>query len=262
MNLLIGSRAVSFWPVKYRNVEKSDYDIVTDQPEVFAGKKNKYEIFKTSDNRAFESIDCTIEVDVEGDLCGIPSLSDLYTIKLSHSFWNIKWDKTMWDIAWFQKHNISYNPVLFDNLYRGWVELRGRKPANLNKTNEEFFTKTVDRRYEHDDLHRATCYGERPIYEQCKEDLSRAAISQAMFFDLPRDLRIKMVKEEAYAIALERYLIPKNFNFSEKIAYRNALRLLITSLSKGWFPKFAVLNWVDIRTLDYDYVSEFKKRIK
>lgn len=260
MLFLIGSRAVKL--PGYRTTDKSDYDIVyTDNPPKM---ECRAEMFHIDKNPAMHMLsqyveDSTVEC---GQTFLIPSAEALYTIKISHSFWDIKWDKTMWDISFFQSNDIKIIPEFYKALYKGWEQIRGRKPANLNKSNDDFFTATVDRKYNHDDLHRATCYYDRPIYELCKYDLSMAKIDKDLFDRLDLDKKIKMVKEEAYAIALERYMIPRDFEFNKELAYKRSLQKLVTSLSKGWFPEFIVLHWNMIKTLDYDYVKEFKKRIK
>lgn len=260
MNFLIGSRAVRL--DGYRNISNSDYDIVyEDEPTLSC----KTEMFHIDRNPAMHMLKNMIaeEVEIEGQKFFVPNSCALYTIKFSHSFWDIKWDKTMWDISFFQNNSVPLDYYFFKCLYNGWENIRGAKPANLNKSNDDFFTAKVERQYQHDDIHLATCYYDRPIYERCKKDLTMAKIDKELFYNMPYDDQIKMVKEEAYAIAIERYILPKKYSYPlpHELAYRLSLKKIITSLSKGWFAEFAVLNWNKIKILDYDYVKEFERRI-
>lgn len=256
MNILIGSRAITH--PDYRKPD--DWDVVSDKFSS-AGKKNNYEVFDIERNPAMKLLgDHIVDVRlVEGEFMMIPSLSALYTVKASHAAWDIKWNKTMWDISFFQRIGLEVIDELYEALYNGWAKIRAAKPVNLNKKNEEFFTKTVDRKYDHDDLHRATCYYDRPIYERCKRDLSMARIERDLFEALSPTDQVRMAQEEAFAIALERFVIP--CSFSPAKSYHLALKKLVTSLSKGWFTKFVITHWNDVKKLEYDYVGEFKRRI-
>lgn len=261
MNFLIGSRAVRL--DGYRNISRSDYDIVyEDKPTLSC----RTEMFHIDKNPAMHMLKNMIaeEVEIEGQEFFIPNSTALYTIKFSHSFWDIKWDKTMWDISFFQSAGIELDEPFFLALYAGWKSIMGEKPVRLNVSNDDFFTAKVDRKYKHDDLHLATCYYDRPIYERCKKDLNSAMIDRNLFNSLSYEDKIKMVKEEAYAIAIERYILPNkpSYPLPHELAYKLALKKIITSLSKGWFPEFAVLNWNKLKVLDYDYVKEFERRIK
>ena len=255
MNFLIGSRAVIL--DGYRDISDSDYDVVYEDKPTLSCKNEMFHIDK---NPAMHMLKDKIstEIEIEGQKFFIPTSEALYTIKYSHSFWDIKWNKTMWDISFFQSAGIKLDEPFFRALYAGWESIRGKKPARLNVSNNDFFTAKVDRKYKHDDLHLATCYYDRPIYERCKKDLNSAMVDRTLFNNLSHENKINMVKEEVYAIALERFVIPKQMN--DKLAYKLGLKKIITSLSKGWFPEFAVSNWNNIKNLDYDYVYQFRSR--
>lgn len=186
---------------------------------------------------------------------------DLYTLKLSHCFWDIHWVKTMHDIAFFQANYVKLNGGLFELLYKGWEEIHGSKRAMLAKSNEDFFDDAVERVYVHDDLHEAIAYGERPMYESVKNDKDKAMLSHDLFLNLSKEDQFKLCREEIYVTALERFLIPSNFTRSLLVAYRGACRLLLTSMTKGWFPKFIAANWYELcRPDDHDFVGLFHKR--
>lgn len=191
---------------------------------------------------------------------GIATPETLYTLKLSHSFWDIHWAKTMHDIKEFQKLDIQVNEELFKLLYKDFTIIHGKKRAVLEKANEEFFNDHTDRKYVHDDLHKAVAYYDKPMYEYIKKDLKSANVSYKMFQALSKEDKLKLCREEMYVVALERHLIPANFSrLPKKLAYLKSAKNLVTSMTKGWFPRYIVSNWQDLGELDdHDFVGLFK----
>jgi len=189
---------------------------------------------------------------------GIATPTELYTIKVSHAFWfhgDRKWWKHMHDVKFLQNKGYGYLvPELYDILYPIWEGLHGRKKAFLNSTPEEFFNPNVDRVYDHDSIHRSIAYYDRPLFESILKDSESVMVDQAKFWNLDYDDRLKLVREEVYATALERILIPSDYVASPRGAYNYAMRKTITSFSKGWFPKFIVLNWNELDRPDVDYM--------
>jgi hypothetical protein len=55
--------------------------------------------------------------------------------------------------------------------------------------------------------------------------------------------QIKLFREEIYATALERWMIPSDYRFSPAKAYFLALRKTITSLTKGVSSRFIIDNF-------------------
>lgn len=185
--------------------------------------------------------------------------SDLYTIKLSHCFWDIHWAKTMHDLLFFQNKSVKYDHRLFKLLYGGWVDKHGRKKAYLNKTNEEFFNDNVDRKINHDDLHYCLSYYGIPLFERIKVDLNKASVSEKLFYELSNEDKLKLCREEIYVVACERFLIPRNFKMPLIIAYKQAVRLLLTSMTKGWFPLYIALHWYQLNNPDRS-IEDLEKR--
>jgi hypothetical protein len=172
----------------------------------------------------------------------IATPSFLYTLKVSHSFWDVHWQKTISDIRYMKRHGCVLIPELYDVFYPIWEQVHGKKPVNLNVPNEEFFTPIVDRVIPHDELHEMFKTGDVPKYKLLKKDPSKALISREMFFAQPYEEQLNTVREEMCVLAAERYLIPALVP-SPGQAVRLALKLLVTSASKGWFPLFIVDNW-------------------
>ena len=192
----------------------------------------------------------------------IASPDALYTIKMSHCFWNIFWDKTMHDILLLRSRGAKIIQPLFDALYADWTVKHGAKKAYLKVENSAFFTSAVERKYVHDDLHAMVAYYDRPLFERVKKDLGLAYVDRDMFDLLSHDDKIKLCREEIYVTALERFLIPSDFRYNGMAAYRGACRLLVTSMTKGWFPRFIVDNWEELMQPDNkNYKTVFREKL-
>jgi hypothetical protein len=183
----------------------------------------------------------------------------LYTIKCSHASWDIHWSKTMFDIRFFQQKGVKLDEELYKILYKGWTEIHGKKRAMLVKENEDFFKDNVKRQYIHDDLHRAIAYYDAPLFERIKDDITMAMTSKDRFLKLTHEDQLRLCREETFVTALERFLIPAEFRMSTTEAYHKGIKKLIVSMTRGWFPKFIIENWIDLcKKSDYDYVLKFK----
>jgi hypothetical protein len=138
---------------------------------------------------------------------------------------------------------------------------------SMRVSNEAFFSDFKYpwlRVHEHDDLHRATCYGEAPLYQRLKDDQAQAYASVGKFEQLPHADRIRLVREECYAIALERVLLPaQDFGISwdEYQAFQHALRRICTSLARGWFRDYAIDNYPEISRYDKPFLQEYHRAL-
>jgi len=183
--------------------------------------------------------------------------NELYTIKASHLYWSNRWVKHARDAIWFQEHGCELIPELHDLLYLIWVEHYGKKRARLRKgdTAETFFTASVRRLYDHDSLHASIAYGEEPMFNRILMDGEAVAVDRAKFDALSLDEKYMLVREEVYATALERKVIPSLYKENPLRAYRWALEQTVTSYSKGWFPRFIVENLHVLNEPDVDYIA-------
>ncbi len=191
----------------------------------------------------------------------VATTNELYTIKVSHAFWNLHgtWNKHMNDILFLQDKDARFIQPLFDILYPIWEERYGKKKANLNAQPEDFFNKNVHRVYDHDSIHRSIAYYDRPLFESILRDGHDVMVDRAKFEALPYTDKLKLVREEVYATALERQLIPSGYKSSPRAAYNWAMMKTVTSFSKGWFPLFIVQNYSDLYKPDVQYVQVHKK---
>ena len=139
-----------------------------------------------------------------------------------------------------------------------------RADWTMRVSNEEFFRDFKYRWlrvFEHDALHCATSYDGVPLYRQLKEDPDQAYVPRAAFERLPHDRRIRLVREECYALALERVLIPAwdlGLGCDPRRAFQHALRRICTTLARGWFRDFAIDEHPAISNYDRDFVAAWR----
>lgn len=257
--LLVGSSAAKQWFPDFRTPKDIDYIVTTPEEKVSNSRGIEYFYHPL----LAEYLGWGIEIDdvwENGyDLLAGPNV--LYTIKVSHAFWNLRngsWSKHMHDVMYFQDKGCTIVDGLYDVLYKTWVEVHGPKRANLNVPASEFFTGTVQRKYDHDSIHASIAYGSQPMYEKILRDGSEVAVARDKFEALTHEEKCQLVREEVYATALERILIPKDYSASPRAAYAWAMRQTVTSFSKGWFPFWIVTNFKDVQRPDCDFVQRHK----
>lgn len=186
------------------------------------------------------------------------TLSELYTIKASHQGWelnNQSWNKHRYDLVMMKRRGAVLDEDLYKLLYKVWEGLHGKKVMNLDQEAAEFFSDAVRRVYDHDSLHYSVAYGDRPMYEEVLKDGQEINMDMAKIKSMPHEWIVKLFREEIYATALERIVIPRNYRGSPGYAYDWALRRTITSLTKGWSSKFMIDNIEEFSRPDMDYVS-------
>jgi hypothetical protein len=252
--LLVGSQAAKHWFKDFRQPQDIDYwvnspdtgnyfDVVGETRAEYKDVSSYLALSAFLDSRESE----------------IATPEELYTIKVSHSFWAKSfWEKTIKDILFFQEKGVQVDHYWLRMLYKDWELVHGKKQAYLNVKNEEFFTNTVDRKYEHDSIHKAIAYYSEPLYTRIKKDQSKAMCSEELFNKLSYEDRLKLCREEIYATALERWIIPSGFTVDSLTAYRKAIKQLVCSMSRGFFPEFIVLNLSVLKSPDVDFVEKLR----
>lgn len=239
MKILVGSQALA----KRRpgSIEPKDTDYFSDFP--IPGAETFY-------HPALETYPWA-----EGTENSAATLDELYTIKVSHAFWELRngsWGKHMKHTMFLKELGANFIPELYAILYKIWEERHGVKPANLEQEAEDFFGKTVTRIYEHDSIHAAIAYGDAPLFEKILRDGHGVAVSKEKFDNLSEGEKLNLVREEVFATALERQVIPADGK-GWRGAYPWALKQTITSYSKGWFPLYIVLNFEKLCKNDVNY---------
>lgn len=254
--VLIGSRAIKHWFPDFNRGASSDWDFLAsthDRPDI--PTTEKIDVF----------VDERIGLWPWAGQYPIANPDELYTIKISHSFWEINrnpenWNKHAYDIIFLERQGATFLRPLYDILRPIWKERHGRKEVNLNQTKEKFFGDNVQRKYDHDSLHETVMYHERPLYERLLKPGSEVDCSWDLFLQLDQADKIKLCREEIMVTALERILIPYDYKFSPRRAYHWSLRRTCTSLFKNEWALFVLLNLDELFVPDIDYLALHKQR--
>jgi hypothetical protein len=249
--LIIGSTAAKHWLPDFR--EPKDLDLFTTQASTDFGPN----VEPFSHVLISEWLEKAFANGRPWQNRGMADLDELYTIKISHSYWELHgtWTKHMEDAARFKREGAQLLPDLHDLLYKVWVEQHGAKKVNLNMDSSDFFNDAVKRVYDHDSIHASVAYFDHPLYEDVMMDGQSVKTDMRKVWALPFDLRVKLFREEVYATALERIVIPRDYKCSPTAAYVWALRRTITSLTKGRSATFMADNYELFRNPDCDYVQ-------
>lgn len=190
----------------------------------------------------------------------IATPEELYTMKVSHSFWEIggdsrNWQKHMDDIVFFQRQGVEFIRPLYDILFPMHKELHGKKRTSLKQNAMNFFGDGVVRKYDHDSVHASVAYGDHPLFEDILMPGEDVMVDNAKFWAMDHETKCKLVREEIYATALERILIPKNYKYSPTAAYAWATQRTITSLFKGEWALWLVLHYDELARPDVPYMQ-------
>lgn len=250
MQVIIGSHALNYAKFPFRKAK--DYDIwVTDDD-------NKPDVPNVDVHIAPIEIIKLIPVFENTD---IATPNAIYTIKCSHLGWNIFWEKHKSDIIWMKSNDCELIPDLYEKLVKYWETVHGDKNhLSLNKTKEKFFDDHVTHIYEHDLLHQIVAKPNRPIYESVLKDGQQVLIDKKKFLLLNKDYQINLFREEIKTIALERFLIPSNFQIDKLKAYLLALKKTVTNLTKNWATQFIVDNLCEFSHMgNVDWYNNFRE---
>ncbi len=187
----------------------------------------------------------------------------LLLLKTSHLGWDIKWEKHVSDVEFLKRKGYSVkNEKQYNILVKAFTRKHGKQWASLKgKDSTTFFEDAVKRKYVHDTIHDAVAYYDKPLYESLVYE--GVSCSRKGFDNLSYDDKLKLVKEEVYVTALERWLIPNDFKCSKIEAYQKALKKLATTMSSGWFKYFILTNIDVLRSdRDFTYIEKFKQAEK
>lgn len=244
--LVIGSTAAQTHIPSWRT--PGDLDVFSDHPEGF------------EDDTWHEDMAALIPEGTDR----VATLDELYTIKVSHSYWvipNGSWPKHMDDQVKLKRAGAQVIDEWHDVLYRVWEAEHGAKKMNLNQDASQFFgADAVVRIFDHDSIHYSVAYGDRPLYESVMKDGQDVAMDMKKVWALPFDLQVALFREEVYATALERWVLPNDYLYSPRRAYALALCKTITSLTKGRSARFLSENYDVFREPDMDYVAHHKSK--
>ena len=285
MNFLIGSRAWNYWqnPSEFRNTER-DWDIVTDDPDSLP---DFLEGCRVDVSRIDELYNKEIFIDtykvrslqkVDDIWLSIAYPAELAIIKRSHLHRPCCFHKHISQYHGWKLNDFTMKEIVEDNLSphmqhmlrertRLTKEKFGDKTPVLNMSNKEFFDDNVQKYFDHDDIHRLMAHRELPAYEYMKslEKFDQAWCEKDKWNDFEHLHKIQCVMEEAYVIALERWLIPHFLGMKTiekpivpRMCFMLALEKICTTLCGGFFRDFAIDNWQEIhKSFNKEHMMSF-----
>jgi hypothetical protein len=259
--VLIGSRALHYWKPDRKITPDTDWDVISFGAHPGCEIHNPHFL----NNLAMTGYASSNVVELpDGKQARVMTMLGLAIIKRSHLWRDLSFQKHITD---FHKFGLAealesslnrYEVVEKDLKERTELTMKAfpQRHPNLNVSVEDFFDDAVIKTYPHDLLHELFAYGQKPVYTLMQPDPSKAWCSKEMWDDLRYLQRLQAVCEETMVIATERFLIPKNWNFSCKRAYFKALDKVCTTLCSGFFRDFAIDNY----SLVVDYFDEERFR--
>lgn len=127
--------------------------------------------------------------------------NELYTLKMSHIFWDKNWDKHFADILWMKDKGCVIIWELFWPLYEWWQEHNPQiYRSNLQMSAEEFFDNALKDGHLHDDLH--LLLNPNPAYKQIL--IGEVETSDELFFEISDEEKARVIVEEVMVMAYER----------------------------------------------------------
>lgn len=240
MNLLIGSRALNYWFDSVKISDDTDWDVISPEP-IEGCEWHDPNLLNNKDVANYASSEL-IELP-NGSEARVVIPLGLALIKRSHLWRNLS----------FQKHITHYHKQLapyrtWDYLDMGFLETRialtkkqfPQGNPNLMQSKEDFFDDAVTKVYDHDYLHELVAYYDKPLYTRLLRDTSLAWCEQGKWVTLTDKDKALCVAEEVQVIAIERFMIPNNWQYPYKLAYMKALEKVCTTLCSGWFRDYAI----------------------
>lgn len=247
---------ISMRPIRgYRyfiKTRQGNYDIHIIMPEHQSSNKILLETF--NEGRQIE--------DHYGNRYYVPDMHTLFEIKKSHRFIRKSFFKTMEDYYRLQRLVYSEDESEFYKLrFKETMErgIKNTRHINLKQDKDDFFdTKGVTYIYDHDSIHRAIALTSKPMYLYYLEDGQDVICSKAKWDKLLLEHKRYAVLEEAYVIALERFITRTASTKTDHQAFVTALEKICTTLCKGWFREFAYENYLTILTMySPEFVTKF-----
>lgn len=261
-NLLIGSRAIKEWDSSFKLKKTADYDVISINP-IEGTEHHKPEFLN---NFEFERYAASFFIEFNGHQLYPVNERGLSIIKRSH----------LWRDLSFNKHITMYHKYLAPEfkimngldkiIYQNRLELTKKEfpqgHPSLKKTVKDFFDDAVIKKYDHDMLHELVAFYDRPLYTKMQRNPEFAWCEKDMWDALSYEEKNKCVAEETLVIAIERFMVPTNWEYYPKLAYFRALEKVCTTLTSGWFRDHAIDNYPEIINLyDESRILNVKRKL-
>ena len=187
---------------------------------------------------------------------------------MSHRFKknSIHFHKTMNDILLMRKNGGVITEDLWDIFVKREKETYNYNHPKLNVSKENFFKDdNILYKYDHDSIHTTLSILVKPAYTYFLKEGSEVLTSKEKFFNVDENVRLYAVLEESLVLALERSLIPYNFEPDPEKMFLFALNKVCTSITSGYFRQYAYDNYHKVIEIfkSYNksnwYVEKFKE---
>lgn len=239
-NILIGSRAMNFHylsPIK----ETTDWDVVSSFP-IEGCEFHDRSLLNNDELHQY-----TTESDFvmkDGNKLHVLSPVGLAVVKRSH----------LWRTLGFSKHithwyrYLKVNEKYFTESDLDFLKVRTKmtkeqypeRVPDLTLSTSEFFNDAVTKVYLHDAIHELARFDEVPMYTKLQKNPDTVMCSNDLWSNLSYPDKLKCVLEETYVISVERFLVPKQWEYPLKLAFIKALEKVCTTLSSGTFRDFCI----------------------
>lgn len=250
--LLTGSRALG-------NRIAKDVDLICHSSQLIgtgweiddrflSAKKDKFDVILTDNHPTLDKL-----LSKFGKLYPYTNHRVLFILKSSHIHLPRKnWFRDIEDYHYLKRilgNEFSLNHYI-DSYRKELDTINSTHTMKLNVSKNKFFDDGVKKYIDHDRLHEIFAHYETPIYTKTQKPNNEVFCSLELWDKLSQLDRIRMVLEETYVIAAERFIIPK-FVRDEKVDTNlqlilNALKKVCTTLSSGWFREFSIENYFEI----------------
>lgn len=187
---------------------------------------------------------------------GVATPNDLYTLKISHLFWDINWEKHMFDVQFLKTKGCVIDMPLFDELYLFWNKIHGKnKRSELNMNAASFFDNALNCPYDHDMLH--TIINPAPTYTKVLKDGAEVDVCEDKFNAFSFDEKCDLVREEVYIMAWERMS-----KMDYRIAYGRMLRKFIRNHAPIWEALFIIEHFYDLYKPQFNYFKKIENGLQ
>lgn len=243
-NILIGSRALAYWDRGFTHSDTADYDVISEEP-IDGTEHHSLDVLNNADVEFYTSSDFYIQFNGTKLYLALPHC--LAAIKRSHLHRELGFDK---HITQYHKHLEKYIRYSSYDI-REFLKTRTRltleqypqpKP-NLKKSVQDFFTDGVVKIHDHDYIHELVAAPTAPLYKSLQDDPSVVWCGKDKWDTFSHDQKLKCVSEEVSVLAIERFLVPREWNYPSKLAYLNALKKVCTTVTSGYFRDCAIDNY-------------------
>jgi len=250
--VLIGSQAIKHWFPDFPR-EPKDLDYVIHEYK----KLDEFsEINQPSTGKRIEYLKNKVISDLfpdTGEHVLSPNL--LYTLKISHLFWDINWEKHEWDATWLREKGCQLDHPLFHKLYKQWNEVHGNnKRSDLKMSSADFFNNALTCEYDHDWLH--TLLKPIPTFNKVLKDGQEVEVDVNKFQFLTEVEKEALVREEIYVMAFERWPI-----IGFRHAYGRMIKKFILSHAPIWEAIWILENYKRLCRPEFDFIKHFNQQI-